>query len=81
MPLKIESIPGPCLTEKRVTGFTDEEANELNSMDVREAKAKIIEMLNVRNGNIGDCWAYGYGIYRFWMCGGTATFMIGASCD
>lgn len=66
---------------KKITGFTEKELSELNSMDYREMKEKIVEILDSRNGNIGTCWYCGYGIYNAWIRDGAVFVEIGNTCD
>lgn len=65
----------------KVTGFTEEELSELNSMDYREMQEKVLEMLDTRNGNLGDCWKNGYGVYGMWIMNGAVYVEIGNTCD
>ena len=83
MKLIIEDVPYASggLTTKKITGFNDGELNELKSMTHEEAKEKLIDMLNYRNGNIGHTWACGYGIYGMWFDNEAAYMNIGSSCD
>ena len=66
---------------KKITGFTDEEISELNSMDYREMKETVLNILDERNGNIGTCWACGNGVYQMWINDGAVFVEIGSSCD
>lgn len=65
----------------QLTGFTEQELSELNSMDYREMKSKIAEIADERNNGIGTCWYNGYGIYNAWIGDGCAYIEIGTSCD
>ena len=80
--LKIEKMPctGSMETMK-ITGFTDGELSELKSMEHGEAKETLIDMLNIRNGNIGTTWYNGYGIYGLWFDNEAAYLNVGKSCD
>jgi hypothetical protein len=69
------------LQTMRIGGFDDGELNELKSMEHHEAKDKLLEMLNSRNGNIGTCWHNGYGVYGLWFDNEYAYLNIGTSCD
>lgn len=51
----------------KIDGLSAEELDELNSMDYREMKEKILEMLDARNMGIGTVWACGYGVYSVFM--------------
>jgi len=64
-----------------ITGFNDGELSELKSMEHHEAEEKLIEMLNSRNGNMGSCYASGYGIYGLWFDNEAAYLNIGNTCD
>ena len=65
----------------KVTGFTERELSELNSMDYREMKEKILEMLDDLNYGVGTCWHNGYGVYNAWIREGAVFIEIGNSCD
>lgn len=69
------------LDTMRISGFTDGELGWLKSIPHEEAREKLIEMLNKRNGNIGTCWSNGYGIYGLWFDNEAAYLNIGSSCD
>ena len=81
--LEINEVPygGMGLRTMKITGFKDGELNELKSMEHKEAKAKIIEMLDSRNNGEGTAWACGYGIYGLWFDNEAAYMNIGSSCD
>lgn len=80
--LKIEKLSsGGGRDTMKVSGFRDGELRELRSMEHREATEKLIEMIDARNGNLGTCWAQGYGIYSVWFDNEFAYVNIGNSCD
>lgn len=63
-PLKISTFyEGVATRTMKLDGLSVEELNELASMDYREMKEKIIEILNARNMGTGTRWACGYGLY------------------
>lgn len=64
-----------------ITGFEDGELAELKSMKHEDAKEKLIAMLDSRNGNMGTCYACGYGIYGLWFDNEAAYMNVGNSCD
>ena len=64
-----------------ITGFRDGELSELKSMEHHEAQEKLLEMLNSRNGNMGSCYANGYGIYGLWFDNEAAYLNVGNTCD
>lgn len=64
-----------------ISGFRDGELNELKSMEHNEAKEKLLEMLDSRNGNMGTCYAQGYGVYGLWFDNEFAYLNVGSSCD
>ena len=80
--LKVETINNrtgsSCM---KLTGFTEAELSELNSMDYREMKEKIIDMLDDRNNGLGTVWACGYGFWSAWIRDGAVYCDIGSSCD
>ena len=65
----------------KITGFRGNELSELKSMEHGEAKEKLIDMLNTRNGGIGSTWVCGYGVYGLWFDNEAAYLNIGTSCD
>jgi len=71
----------PGMDTVRIGGFADGELNELKSMEHNEAREKLVEMLDNRNGNQGTCWAQGYGIYGVWFDNEYAYMNVGDSCD
>ena len=80
--LTVETIP--CtggMDTKKITGFNDGELNELKSMDHFEAKHKILDMLDYRNGGVGTCWMCGPGVYGLWFDNEAAYMNVGKSCD
>ena len=81
--LQINTIPSGMrgMETKMISGFKDGELNELKSMEHNEAKAKLIDMLNYRNDDIGTAWACGYGIYGLWFDNEAAYMNVGTSCD
>lgn len=84
-PLTIETFNrSPGMLEKIVTGFGGEALEELNKLyseDKGAAEERAIEIIDRRNGNIGTCWARGYGIYGFRVADDGCVFTIGNSCD
>lgn len=66
---------------KKITGFTEAELSELNSMDYREMKHKVLEMLDYRNDGLGNRWKCGYGVYDMWIMNGAVYVEIGNTCD
>lgn len=65
----------------RIGGFLDGELSELKSMEHYEAKDKLLDMLDRRNGGIGTQWKCGYGVYGMWFDNEYAYVNIGRSCD
>lgn len=65
----------------KISGFSDGELSELKSMEHHEAKEALLDMLDRRNGNIGSCYARGYGVYGMWFDNEAAYLNIGTSCD
>lgn len=82
MKLTIDEIPsGNRMITKRIGGFGPGELSELKSMEHGEAKEKLLEMLDDRNGRIATCWHNGNGIYGLWFDNEYAYLNIGGSCD
>ena len=48
MSLKIEQIKRGSLSVRKITGYTEKELSELNSMDYRDMKEKIMESLIIK---------------------------------
>ena len=69
------------LDTMRISGFNDGELSELKSMTNHEAKEKLLEMLDSRNGGVGTVWSCGYGAYGLWFDNEFAYMNIGRSCD
>jgi hypothetical protein len=69
------------LQTMKVTGFSEEELYALKKMSHSEAREKLLEMLDERNGNTGTCWKCGYGVYGIWFDNEAAYVNIGSSCD
>ena len=65
----------------KITGLTEEELHELDHMDYRDMKKKIIAMLDERNDRLGTQWSCGYGLYTAWIRNGALFVEIGNSCD
>ena len=65
----------------RIGDFAEGELNELKSMEHNEAKDKILDMLDTRNGGVGTCWHNGYGVFSLWFDNEYAYLNIGTSCD
>ena len=65
----------------KITGFEQGELNELKSMEHKEAKDKLLDMLDRRNGNMGTRFSNGYGVYGLWFDNEAAYLNIGSSCD
>lgn len=81
-PLKIKKSYSKIGTDiMEVTGFTDKELSELSSMDYREMKETVLDMLDRLNGNTGTCWHNGYGVYQMWIRGNAVFVEIGNTCD
>ena len=60
--LKTEQIQKGSMVATKVTGFTDKELSELNSMDYREMKQKIAEALNLKQ-TIINAWVNGKAVF------------------
>lgn len=82
MPLKVETVShNHGSYTKKITGFTAEELAELDAMYYGEMKEKLLDMLDARNGNLGECWKCGYGFYHAWIADGAVFVEIGDSCE
>ena len=70
----------------RVDGLTKQELDELNSMEYREMKDKILEIIDSRphdhwNKALGTSWKCGNGVYNVYIRFETVYLEIGKSCD
>lgn len=65
----------------KLTGFSEEEIQELAHCDYRDLKKRVVEIANERNNNIGTCWERGYGVYNAWTHGNEVFIEVGVSCD
>ena len=68
----------------QVKGFTKEEMSELLSMDYREFKDKVLDMIDDRMSGLGTCWHNGYGVYSMFtnnLYPDSIFVEIGKSCD
>lgn len=65
----------------KISGFGDGELSELKSMDHYEAKEKLLEILDARNGGIATRWTCGPGVYGLWFDNEFAYLRVGLSCD
>ena len=82
MPLQIETAYKNSGTDTmKVTGFTEQELSELNSMDYRDMIDTVLEILDTRNNGIGSSWKCGYGVLLMWISNGAVFVEIGNSCD
>lgn len=82
MKLTVEKVASPTrMNTMKITGFMDGELSELKSMEHYEAREKLLQMLDDRNGNIGTCWKCGYGVHSMWFDEEAAYLNIGNTCD
>lgn len=81
-PLAIETFrEGLGVRCLKLTGFSEEEIQELAHCDYRDMKNRIVEIANDRNSGIGTTWQCGYGIYNAWTHGNEVFIEVGVSCD
>ena len=71
-----------------INGLSIEETNRIlnareQGKDDRDVLAEILDAHenDYRNGNIGTCWRYGYGIYSIRHFGGHLIVEVCNSCD
>lgn len=69
------------LATMKIAGFADGELDELKNMGHYDARAKLLDMLDERNGGTGTMWKCGYGVYGVWFDNEFAYANIGQSCD
>lgn len=80
--LKIETFrKNIATTTMKITGFSEKELTELNSMDYREMKETIVDTLDRRNHGAGSMYHNGYGMYQAWIRDGAVYIEVGNSCD
>ena len=65
----------------KVTGFTERELSELNSMTYHEMKESVLDVLDRCNDGLGSRWKCGYGVYQMWISNGAVFVEIGNSCE
>ena len=64
------------VTVIKMTGLTEKELSELNSMDYRDMKEKIVEMLNYRTES-GSIWTATNRLYNAYIRDGAVFCEIG----
>lgn len=74
-------VSGRCMITMRIGGFGNGELSELKSMEHYEAKNKLLDMLDSRNGGTGTMWMRGCGVYGLWFDNEYAYLNIGSSSD
>jgi hypothetical protein len=81
--LMVEQIRSgnPRMKTMRISGFMDGELSELKSMEHKEAKTALLDMLDRRNSGTGTCWQNGYRVYGMWFDNEYAYINIVTSCD
>ena len=81
-PLTVEKYrEGVSVIVLKVTGFSEPERSELNSMEYREMIDTFLDILDQRNPKLGTCWHNGYGVFTVWINNGSVYAEIGKSCD
>ena len=65
----------------RVTGFTNDELNQIRNAEHETAMDMTLDLLDRKNDGIGSCWVCGYGVYAMWMDDDSVYFNIGTSSD
>ena len=66
-PLKVEEFKKTySTTTKKISGFTEEQYEELEHMDYRDMKKQVLDELNARNNGIGKLWLENYGVLSMW---------------
>lgn len=78
MSIKVETFrSGLGVDCMKLTGFSERELSELNSMDYREMKSTIIAVLDNRNNGLGTQWAEKRSLYNAWIREGAVFVEIG----
>ena len=81
-PLTVEKYrEGVSVNVMKVTGLSEQELSELNSMEYREMIDTFLDILDKRNPKLGTCWHNGYGVLNVWIDEGIVYVEIGASAD
>lgn len=70
----------------KIEGLTDQELDELNSMEYREMKQKVLEIIDSRehdywDKSLGTTWFCGNGVYNVYIIGRVLYAEVGKSCD
>ena len=70
----------------KVEGLDAKELDELNSMDYRDMKDKVLDILDSREHNhwnkrLGTTWQCGNGVYTAYIRDGAVYLEVGKSCD
>lgn len=70
----------------KVEGLTNKELDELNSMEYRDMKDKILDIVSsrkhdYREKDIATACACGYGVYNVYIMNGAVYIETGKSCD
>ena len=70
----------------KIEGLTKQDLDELNSMEYREMKGKILDIIDSRPNDCGDkglgtAWYCGYGVYNAYIKDNAVYLEIGKSCD
>ena len=84
MKLEINEIPTGqpgSMKTMRIGGFAEGELERLKRIPHQEAREKLLDMLDERNGKIGTAWQCGYCVYGMWFDNEYAYINIGTNCD
>lgn len=78
MAIKIETFrSGLGVDCMKLTGFSESELSELNSMDYRDMKATIVAVLDNRNNGLGSEWVEKRDLFNAWIREGAVFVEIG----
>ena len=70
----------------KIEGLTKQDLDELNSMEYREMKNKILDIIDSRphdhwNKALGTSWYCGNGVFNAYIKDGSVYLEVGKSCD
>lgn len=68
----------------KISGFNEAEWNSIFSVGTQSDQIdRALDILDVRNGNLGTCWHNGYGVYGISKSNevGTLFLNVGTNCE
>lgn len=65
----------------RITGWTEQELEDLRHLHYQDMKNAVLEELDRRNGGLGTCWHNAYYVFQMWVRDDAVMVEIGNSSD